>query len=319
MNPLIEKWVKYDEQFLATTQCIKNGIIYFPYVDQCSEIILSIQYIDFNKFTYENESNNCTVVVHNKLERILPENALNIAYSNESNVEKIICRSGTNSIMTYSEPFGQSGRLNLLRAAKNQNNKCLRKVSLNYNLSSLMRLLQIKGNFRDFFYEPLLYHVYSELNRNQCFLPKLIKFAKEVRGDAVRSPDKTLLMTNIKLYVRKWIVKSIDDPTSYQNYSKCLQNNFLTTFSRKMLACPRVLQFQLPLQMSNNLHILLNHHCFNTNNEVLPPFMAKMMSKITFPSQYYCFHYVTHLKCILPIAIHPISSMTFFYEDVISK
>jgi hypothetical protein len=316
MNPLVEKWVKYDQQFLSTTQCIKNDIIYFPYIDQCSDIILSVQYLDFNKFTFENDPDNCTLVVHNKLDRILPENALTIAYGNESNVEKIISRTGTNSIMTYSVPVGQNGRVELLRAAANYNNN--RKISLIYNLSSLMRLLQIKGNFRDYFYEPLLYQIYSELNRNQCFLPKLIKFAKEVRGDAVHSADQTLLVIDIKLFIRKWIMKSIDDTTSYQNFSKCMQRNFLNIYSRKMLATPRVLMFQLPLQMSNYLMILLNHHDFVTNHQ-FPPLISKMMNKITFPSQYYCFHYVTHLKCILPIAIHPNSSMTFFYEEIISK
>src|SRR6266436_3567407 len=279
---MFESWTKYDDNFISKTQYCRDDIVGFPILDKSCDIMLMIEYVDLLQ-----------IVLQTKTE---------ITISN--NEEKSDC----DTLSFYSSPSTITRIRNvpqILDYSKVSTNK--QKITLNYNLNRLMKCLSITENFRDMFYEPLLYQMYSQLNKCQLFLSKLIENAKESFG--TKASGQTLIATNVNLYFRRYNIYTAPY-TSWMLFSKQVEK---TMFRNPNKATPRLLCDLIPLQIQNNIGVLSDSNLLkeailkNSNN--VPLLILKITSLSKRSSQMYCFHYFEKYNCIFPIAIHPNISM----------
>ena len=280
-------WREYDEKFLNETIKSDTNIIKFPILDKSTDIILKIKYIDMTKLMIEYPVSTT----------LKPSQAIN----------SINYQATPSSFMNAT--ITQTDCRNILHQATLQANT--EQICLHYSLQRLLKLFSIDGNYKDFFYETILFQVYSELNKNQYFLSKLISFSKQ----PTIKISKSSIPTNVTLHFRKYNIYETDK--SWVVLSNELKRQYFN--SSLIHASPRFLHYCLPSQ--SNIYaqvlndcILFRNHLYKLNTSV-PPLILKILSTVNDPVQIFSFHYISNIKVILPLAIHPNKPMTFLYSD----
>jgi hypothetical protein len=308
LNPLLfePSWRCYNETFLtrATYFRPERNKIGFPLLDKSSDIMLKITYVDMAKLVTNSSLTSCSV----------PQFELEQTICSQMTPKSVsFCGPGT----IYSTELSTKNECKLLLDQSTLPSSS-EHICLQYSLKRMLKLLNIRKDYRDTFYETVLYQMYSELNKNQFFLSKLFTGAKQ----PVKRFSGTFVATSVSLYFRKFNICEIDSNWCLMS-KQLLDTHFSTT---SIYATPRVLAHCFPPQQ-NNLYTavladgssLLEH--LKSVHAAVPPLLVKLVTSITHPSQVYTFHYISHLGVVLPLAIHPNLCMTFaFYpRDVAIK
>jgi hypothetical protein len=287
-------WQCYDENFLTKSTYIKTNKIGFPILDKSSDIMLKITYVDMLKLS-ETQTLTSVFVPKSEQEQII--------YSHIK--PKSIAFCGPETI--YTTEMTRDEYKSVLDQSTLPSN--VHQVCLHYSLRRLLKLLHIAKDYRDAFYETVLYQIYSELNKNQFFLSKLFLGANKA---VTKCTDRTLLATSVSLYFRKYNTYEID--SNWCLMSKEMKGTFFS--NSKIYATPRVLCHCLPPQQHNSyVSVLTDGSMFlkflQSSHARVPTLFLNLFASISDPSQIYSFHYISHLGAVLPLAIHPNLCMTF--------
>jgi hypothetical protein len=311
MDNYPEPWVEYNDLFVGKIK-LENDCVCFPILDRYSDILIHIEFVDALDYFSQKTGDTKTLQIK-QLSGITANVALHLAYGKPKNLEKAIFINEGNNLSKFDDEYGQKQRLEILKT-QNEPNNCRKISKIVIGINSLMRLLNLSGSHHEYYYEPLLYMLYSKINRDENFPRELFRHGKNISGERGFNNRKTIFTTllpiEMKLYVKKWRVVKIESK-GIITVSKSLKNEFLRQMTVETIASPRVLNFCYPVQLTEDIFVLKSHEKIAEMMNELPIEIRKIFGCLPRPEQLYCLHYFNKYNVILPVAIHPICSMIF--------
>lgn len=315
--------IRYDDSFIRGHIRQTDDQLSIPLIDPRSVIEFHISYVDCDDIFNPNklaDTIHCPKVEVLSIYNADARCSIESHYHCDEHIDRVSsCTTHRDRTILKSFAASEADISNLKMAV--HNTQYAKTIILKYKMLNLLSVFNMSqsSDMKNLYYEPLLFHVYSSLNQDSLFLDRLIKNANLVIGKwgqgKFQKKVNSLFAIDVSLSINAHIEKTVLGYKDWTLFSKNAMSLF-TAGKHDLFATPRILIDTLPPQESSNYNVVweacdLRKYFLERIDEV-PETVRNIFSSDSHYVGYYCLHYSMEHRCLIPFAIHPELSMTFF-------